>query len=150
MNLVKTIEQYNQNYVYFCEPIKNNIITEGSFVRIIYSNNIFILNGVYLLINLNCSNIEKYYNKNKFMFNIENEMELINKLKVLEENLLKKINIKDKIPQNKIFEQLKSGFIKFYGDNIVKTDNTFILKISGIWETATHYGITYKFYKAEK
>ena len=26
MNIVKTLEQYNDNCVYFCDPIKNNIM----------------------------------------------------------------------------------------------------------------------------
>ena len=49
MNIVKTIDQYNENYIYFCEAIKNNIMNEGSFIRIIYSTPQFILNGIYLL-----------------------------------------------------------------------------------------------------
>ena len=49
MNLVQTIDQYNLNNTYFCEPIKNNVMPNGSFIRIIYSTNIVILNGINLL-----------------------------------------------------------------------------------------------------
>ena len=28
MNIVKNIDQYNEDYVYFCDPIKNNIMNE--------------------------------------------------------------------------------------------------------------------------
>ena len=59
MNIVKTIEQYNEDSVYFCDPIKNNIMTEGNFIRILYSTPIFILNGVYLSISINQLTIEK-------------------------------------------------------------------------------------------
>ena len=46
MNIVKTIDQYNEDYIYFCEPIKNNIMNDGYFIRIIYSSPLFVLNGV--------------------------------------------------------------------------------------------------------
>ena len=64
-----------------------------------------------------------------------------------QEELLKKCEITDKIPQFKISEQLKNGNLKIFtdvGDNIIYT---FILKISGIWETQYNYGLTYKFIK---
>ena len=148
MNLVKKIEQYDENNVFFCEPIKNNIMLEGNFIRILYSTYNVTLNGVYLLIELNDIVSEKYYNKNKCSFNVNSHKELIEKIKVIEENLLKKIEIKNKIPQYKIYEQLTNGNIKFFCDNNNnKTTNSFILKISGIWETQINYGLTYKFTK---
>ena len=56
MNIVKNIDQYNEDYVYFCEPIKNN----GNFIRIIYSTALFVLNGIYINININYLSIDKY------------------------------------------------------------------------------------------
>ena len=50
MNLVKNIEQYEENNIFFCEPIKNNIMNDGRFIRILYSNNILVLNGIYIYI----------------------------------------------------------------------------------------------------
>ena len=147
MNLVKKIEQCNEDNIFFCEPIKNNIMIEGNFIRILYSNFNVTLNGIYLFIQLNDITSEKYYNKNKCTFNVNSHRELIEKIKVIEENLLKKIEINDKIPQFKIFEQLINGNIKFFCDTNTKFNNTFILKISGIWETQINYGLTYKFTK---
>jgi hypothetical protein len=147
MNLVKKIEQYNQDNIFFCEPIKNNIMLEGNFIRILYSTFNVTLNGIYLFIQLNDIISEKYYNKNKCTFNVNSHKELIEKIKVIEENLLKKIEINNKIPQFKIYEQLICGNIKFFCDNNSKSNNSFILKVSGIWETQTNYGLTYKFTK---
>jgi hypothetical protein len=148
MNIVKTIEQYDDNNIYFCEAIKNNIMNDGSFIRILYSTHHFVINGIYLYINLNDVIIEKFYNKYKCNFNIALNKELINNLKVIEENVLKKIIINNKIPQYKIYEQIKNGHIKvFCENNNIKINNLFILKISGIWETNTNYGLTYKFIK---
>jgi len=148
MNIVKTLDQYNDNCIYFCDPIKNNVMDDGNFIRILYSTSTFTLNGVYLLIRLNDIYVEKYYNKYKCIFNSNGHKEMIERVKMIEDNLLKKINIKNKMPQNKIYEQLKNGNIKIFSEINPKTaTNTFLLKISGVWETDTNYGVTYKFSK---
>lgn len=147
MNIVKKIDQYDINHIFFCDPIKNNVMNEGNFIRILYSNNYFVLNGIYLYITLNDITCEKYYNKYKCNFNVLNHKETIDSLKLIEEELLKKIDIKDKIPQFKIHEQFKNGNIKLFNDVGNKSSCSFILKISGIWETYSNYGLTYKFIK---
>jgi len=148
MNIVKTLNQYDERCIYFCDPIKNNIMSDGNFIRILYSTSTFVLNGIYLLINLNDIYFEKYYNKYKCSFNVQIHKDLIESIKVIEDNLLKKINIKNKYPQNKIYEQLRNGHIKIFSDMNSKQNTTFfLLKISGIWETDLHYGLTYKFSK---
>ena len=145
MNIVKTIEQFNNDFVYFCEPIKNNIMNEGNFIRIIYSSPFFALNGIYILLKINYVTIEKHYNKYKCVFDVEQHKDIIDNIKCIEENILKKANIQEKTFQTKIYEQLKNGNIKFLMENTDKKINAFIMKISGLWETDTHYGLTYKF-----
>ena len=148
MNLIININQYDNNCVFFCEPIKNNIMNDGYFIRIIYSTPDFALNGITLLIHLNDVYCEKYYNKYKCTFNVSAHRNIIEQIKAIEEKLLKSSNIKCKVPQYKIYEQLKNGNIKIFSDNIEKMNNNlFMLKISGIWETETQYGVTYKFMK---
>ncbi len=147
MNIVKTLEQYDEDCIYFCDPIKNNIMNDGYFIRIIYSTPIFTLNGIYLSININHLTIEKYYNKFKCSFDVNFYKELIDRMQIIEDNIIKKINIKGKIPQYKIYEQLKNGNIKIFSENIDKINNIFLLKIAGIWETDMYYGLTYKFIK---
>lgn len=143
--LVKNIEQYNEDYVYFCEPIKNNIMNNGYFIRIIYSTPLFILNGIYISLNINYSFVDKYYNKFKCIFDTTQYKELLETIYSIEDGLLKKINIIEKIPQHKISEQLKSGIVKVFSDTFENNNNVFLLKIAGIWETDTEYGLTYKF-----
>jgi hypothetical protein len=145
MNIVKTIKQYNEDNIYFCDPIKNNIMNEGKFIRILYSTNNILLNGIYLLISLNDITCDKYYNKYKCNFNVQNNKETIDSLKNIEENILNKIEI-NKLPQLKIYEQLKNGNIKLFNE-VNKNVCSFILKISGVWETQFNYGLTYKFIK---
>jgi hypothetical protein len=123
-------------------------MNNGNFIRILYSTPLFVINGVNLFISLNEVNIEKYYNKFKCCFNPNHHKDMIDSIKTIEENLLKNVNIKNKIPQFKIYEQLKNGNIKIFYENIEKfNSNLFMLKISGIWETEFHYGVTYKFVK---
>ena len=145
MNIVKTMEQYNDDCVYFCDPIKNNIMNDGNFIRILYSTPMFILNGIYISISINQLTIEKYFNKYKCSFDIGTHINIIQRIKIIEENILYKINIKGKIPQYKIYEQIGNGNIKIFADNIDHISNQFLLKIAGIWETEYNYGLTYKF-----
>lgn len=147
MNIVKRLDQYDNNNIFFCDPIKNNIMNDGNFIRILYSNNYFVLNGIYLLITLTDITCEKYYNKYKCSFNVNIHKEIIENLKIMEEELLKKVDLKGKLPQYKIFEQIRNGNIKLFNDVGNKPICSFILKISGIWETHSSYGLTYKFIK---
>lgn len=151
MNLVQEIHQYDDNCLFFCEPIKNNIMQDGLFIRLLYSNYIMTLNGICLLVDLcEFTTCEKYYNKYKYTFNVQHNAELISHLKQIEETLLHKYTPAhtNKTPQYKIYDQLMSGCIKLYLDALPKTSSgKFMLKISGIWETAFYYGVTYKFVK---
>jgi hypothetical protein len=149
MNIVKKLDQYNENYLYFCDPIKNNIMNDGKFIRILYSSPYFILNGIYLYIPLHEISVEKYYNKYKCNFNVLEHRDIIDSIRMIEENILKRVNIKNKLPMNKIYEQLKNGNIKIFTNEMTckSNNNSFILKISGVWETDLHYGVTYKFSK---
>ena len=92
MFIVKNLQQYNENYIYFCEPIKNNIMQDGVFIRILYSTPIVTFNGIYFEIFLYDTSFEKYYNKYKCNFNMSNlqNKELIDKIKMMEENILHK------------------------------------------------------------
>jgi hypothetical protein len=147
MNLVNTIDQHENKYIYFCDPIKNNIMTEGNFIRILYSTPSIILNGIYLFVTINDFTCEKYYNKYRCFFNVNAHKEQLLKLKEIEEQILQKINIRSKNPQMKIYEQLANGNVKVFNEVSNKSSNSFILKISGIWETQFNYGLTYKFIK---
>lgn len=147
MNLVKNINQYDDSYIIFCDPIKNNIMSDGNFIRILYSTNNFTLNGIYLFITLKDIICEKYYNKYKCIFNINNHKDLIEQIKSIEENILNKLEyvFYNKFPQSKIYEQFKNGYIKFFQEIQNKSNASFILKISGVWELNSSFGLTYKF-----
>lgn len=155
MNVVKKIEQYDSKHIYFCEPIKNNIIQDGSFIRILYFTGNMSLNGIYLMIHLKKVSIEKYYNKVKYLFSVEENMEMIEKIKNTEENILNKISytMGNKTPQYNIYDNFIHQNIKMHMNNFTEESMThsktpyFVLKISGIWSTEQHYGLTYKHFQ---
>tara|TARA_B110000285_G_scaffold37016_1_gene40074 strand:- start:757 stop:1242 length:486 start_codon:yes stop_codon:yes gene_type:complete len=147
MNVVKKIEQFDINNVVLCETIKNNIINDGKFSRIIYSTHNLTFNGIYLLVKLNHITCNKYYSKYKCEFNVNDHSELINNIKIIEDSLLNKFNIAKKKGQFKINETLKTGNVKIHTSVENCRSCCFVLKISGVWETEDTYGLTYKFCK---
>lgn len=147
MNIVTTLDQFSSHSIYFADPIKNTVIPNSSFVRIYYSSNNFTLNGIYLLINLYNTTTEKYYNKYKCQFSTNDNHEVISQLINIENAILLKNTIPGKTPQCILSQQLKSGYMKLFAENdsTFPSDMKFILKISGLWENISEYGITYKF-----
>ena len=143
MNISLNKEDFSIDNVYFYEPIKNSIIENSSFIRLIYSNELMAINGIYIKIDFD--NVTKIndFSKQKITININDNAKIINYIKSIESEILQKINIQRKRKIYKISEQLMTGYIKHLIDN--KYANSFILKISGIWESENEYGLTFKF-----
>jgi hypothetical protein len=134
MNLILDRNKYSINNIYFNECVKNTIMNDSNFIRIIYSNKDLILNGIHIKIN-----IYKEINQIK-SDNYNNETLIF--IQDLEKDLLNKYN-KQKTQNNKIKEQLHYLINKINNSNVITA--SYILKISGIWETSTNQGLTYKF-----
>jgi len=148
MYLAINIDDFNTHFVMLSEKTKNNVMTDSDFYRLYYSNTRHNSNGLYVLITLYDVIVSKYFNKLKASFNIKKNVDIIQKLKNLEKNILQKYS-NDKIPIYRINEQLNNNFIKVFGDyNNIKNSNEFkiILKISGIWSDNANYGLTFRFY----
>ena len=147
MKLVTTHpENITKEYIYFNEPIQNNIINESRYIRILYSTPNIVFNGVHVLINLTIDNIERQYNKNILYYNIEKNTQTINDIKKIEKIILKKYN-SIKTPSYNLSELLDGGVIRLFTDSIEKKKvMNIVLKISGLWEDDETYGITYKFF----
>ena len=146
MNIVTDINTFDSNNVYFLDSVKNTIMSDSNFIRIIYSNDLFMLNGIFLKINLKITNSDKYYNKYKYTFDYNINKSEIEKIILIEEIVLRMLNIKNKFPVFRIGEQLINENIKLFSDIPFKNiENQFVLKMSGVWESDTEYGIIYKF-----
>jgi hypothetical protein len=135
MNIILYLKQINSDYIFYGEPVKNSIIENGMFTRLIYSNSLMSLNSLYISF------------KTNEIDNKINQKEIIDLLIELEKIILFKIDINKKNCQYKIRDYLKILNSK-YGDDFKL--NNYILKISGIWETDNEYGITFKFLDIER
>ena len=122
MNIIFDYKTFNIDNIFLYDPIKNNIIDNSNFVRIIYSDYNLILNGIYLQINLD---------KQCESTNIYDELETI------ENSILIKYNVTiEKMNRIKVQYLYILKYIKH---------KKIILKISGIWENNNKIGLTYKF-----
>lgn len=143
-------KQINKKNILYSEKTKNNILTNGYFYRIYYSNELFSTNGIYLLFNFKNIKIDRYYNKIKCTIDRNTNSEVIKFIQLFEYDLLQASPIKNKIPKFRIEEQLNQNFIKIFGDynNLYKTYSNIdiLLKISGIWVDDTNYGVTFRFF----
>lgn len=150
MDVVTNIQNFLIKNVNFSEPMKNNIIYNSTFLKIIYSIHEIDFKGIYIHIELNNLSYCISYNKYKCLFNYESNKETIEKLVEIEKQILQKYN-SSKTHEYKLSELLNSGHIKinncFNNCLINQNNNSFVLKISGIWEKNNTIGITYKFNK---
>tara|TARA_B110000977_G_C11077128_1_gene491630 strand:- start:1121 stop:1618 length:498 start_codon:yes stop_codon:yes gene_type:complete len=147
--IAQNTEDLNTDHIIICDPIKNSIMQYSNFYKIVYSNEVLSLNGLYLLFGLKKIN----QNKEKIIFNYSENRSMIDKIAYIEEYILNLIN-SNKNRIYKITELLTNGYIKYcYNDNSINNitfnncnnvDKSLILKISGLWETKENIGVTFK------
>ena len=141
MNIVLPLDAFDINHVFYQEQVKNTVMDNSQFVRIVYSDSSLMLNGIYLQFTLNVILVERSFNKFKCTFNKSTSQSAIMALSTVEHDLLLKANIPaGKIAVHRVSEQLANGFIKVFKGN----SDQFVIKIYGIWENDTEYGLTYK------
>lgn len=151
------LNKINIQNIYFTDK-KKNIIVDGDFIKILYSTNIFEMNGLYILFELEKKEQSWTQIPNRirrvYSFNLSSKenMDSIEQLCKIEHNIIKRYivsNCPSKLPSYILRNQLLSGTIKYhseYKDNGKISDKIkTILKISGVWESPTNVGITMKF-----
>ena len=145
MNVILTYKQFQKNHIYFYEPIENTIMANSQFIKLIYSTEDLILNGLYILMNINISSKESYFKKMKYNFDLNNNRDLLNNIFRIEKEILNNYNHSNKIQKLNIYESLNTSSLKIYpSSDSNKPPNNFILKISGVWENEKEYGLTFK------
>ena len=150
MNLVLSTNQYNIENVFFGEKTKNTIIWNSLFIKVFYSTEVISLNGIYLLLEFKNKLISKDYNKYKISFDTKQNIDIIHRIEQIEKSILHKINIVNKTPKLSVYDQCCLGYLKLFHSGDITRDLHLVLKISGIWENSSEYGITYKFYLMKK
>jgi len=145
MYLVIDINDFDTSHVYYQEKIKNTVMENSDFIRIIYSTSYYTLNAIFINFKLKINYAEKVFNKYKYFFNRQHNLNNVDEICKIERYILDNyINIKNKRPLYRISEQLIHNNIKSFNDIHIQETNDFFLKIYGIWENETEYGLTYK------
>ena len=146
MNIVLDLPQFDRDCIHFQEAVHNTVMDNSNFIRILYSNSLFTLNGLFIKFSLRGARTERYFAKYKCSFDPEDNNTTVDQLIAVEREILSRCPITYKKPQERISEQLRGGSIKLFASETQGLiGNCFILKISGVWETATEIGITFKF-----
>jgi hypothetical protein len=153
MNILISPEDFNASQLFFTDS-KENTIMDGNFIKLIYSTDFLTLNGVFIDFPIESFEKKCFNNKQYLFFNPEND-KIIHTFERIENTILelfiqlnidKNPDIKNKTNNQVIYKQLKNGIMKYYQyTNILLSEKPkFYIKISGIWETNTQIGLTYK------
>jgi hypothetical protein len=161
--ICENLQNLNYESIIINEPIKNSAVQYNYFYKLLYSTNIVTLTSIFVIFELN--NLSYETDKIKFDKSAQNNT-VFNKLIELEDYVLNLI----RDPKTKLFklkELYENQFFKYtlnddtenlhnynYVNEITNTNannsKTFIIKISGIWESKDSIGLTFKFIKANK
>lgn len=142
MILILDIKDVNINNIFFYKSVKNNILTNGYFTKVLYCDQCITMNGLYIKIDIKDLVVEKNYNKYKCIYPVYKNS-WINKIKEIEQNIIDKFYLSNKVPQYSIYDQLIKGQFLLYN---IKDSSSILLRISGIWEDNDNYGLTYKMF----
>jgi hypothetical protein len=156
--ICENLEDLNYEYIIINEPIKNSAVQYNYFYKLLYSTHIVSLTSIFVIFELN----NLYFDNDKIKFDksaLNNSV--FNRLIELEEHVLNLV----RDSKNKLFkirELYENQYFKYalsddnenlnnYNHvNEINNNKTFIIKISGIWESKESIGLTFKFIKVNK
>jgi len=152
MFLIIQPKDFNKNFLMLSDKTKNNVMNDGYFYRLYYSDEDCTSKGLFLEFELKQVAIEKYFNKLKCGFNTSYNANIIGFIKSIEKAIIDIMPDKQgKYTTFRIEEQLQNGFIKIFHNNTSVSptkhnSKKLLLKISGIWSSAKEYGVTFRFF----
>ena len=138
MNIYNDLDNLNINKISYYKAIQNKILHYKYFYKIIYNVGIFTINTI--IINVETSNLTITKEQNLYKISFQIDPVFLEKIKIFETELLENFN-------SIINKKIASSFNKYTNKLIYTTVNPRIhisLRISGIWESETHIGITCK------
>lgn len=146
MNVVLDVSQFDETCTHFQKPVRNTVMDNSDFIRLVYSTGLFSLNGLLLRFTLKGARTERYFAKHKCVFPVRENRSVVDAIVAVEDAVLRRSGVANKVQVRKISEQLVGGAIKlFVVDKPGRAVNDFVLKVSGVWETESEYGVTFKF-----
>ena len=149
MYIVTNAEDVRPEYIMTLAPVKNTVMEQSNFIRLLYSDAVIALSGLHVRARLYASKVEQYFNKYRCIVDVDKSAAGIKELVALERLVLVQASIQDRKPVHKIADQLRMGTFKLFSDETETPKGgrkcIYILKMSGIWVTDSEYGVTYKF-----
>ncbi len=152
MFLIIQPKDFNKHYLMLSEKTKNNIMSDGWFYRLYFSDEEGTSKGLFLGFELKHVTVDKYFNKLKCTFDHTQNANIIGFIKAVEKSILDIMPEKrNKKPTYRIEEQLQNHFIKIFYNNQQSMPKNYdsvklLLKISGIWTGTKEYGVTFRFF----
>jgi hypothetical protein len=144
MILLLQPNQFTLASVSFLEK-KVNMIMDGFFSKLSYSDECMTMNGLFMEIPIN---ILSYSIRNILQFDSNINKDWIYKLSLIEKQIIQYymffFGVSNKTPLYSLKMQLQNGTIKYYSPLRRSDAVTYYIKISGIWENSNEIGITYK------
>lgn len=149
MYITTDITNFTKKNVFLHEPVKNIMKSGCEFMKIMYSNNIFVMNGVYVDISL--KNVEIQKRKESYRIKIDNihNNDLLNLISRVE------LDILDLLPDGLCRvcslnnDNNKARVLKKYSDIELKPGTydklTCTLRIFGVWKDSTKCGLNYQY-----
>ena len=145
MNLAIPLSAYNPKNIFLCGRVRNTIVENSTFARLLFSNHYMTTIGIHLQLNVVGAVDEPYYQKLRTIFKVEQENEAMVRQVVSIENNILDLAETGKSRVTKLSDQLRNGILRSSASANWQTNGqSFVLKITGIWETDTECGVTYK------
>lgn len=147
-NIILPFTAINLNNLQFATPIKNTFSNLNVFARVLYSTPLFTVKGLFVRLGISYDYCVKIFDNYRCFLHVSGENE--KKIHAFEESLLQRYTTNRKKPVYKLAEQLKLGSINVLSEKVLnkyemQTGAEIILKIYGVWENDTEYGLTYTF-----
>lgn len=141
MNLYHNIDDIDYKKIFFYKPVVNKIVHYNYFYKLIYDINIFTLNTLIIHIDIDSYDITE--ENGKYKVHVKINQLFIEKIKNLEESILKKITKKQFVLSCYKFLLFNKSTYVFekYPEKI-----QLAIRISGLWETDSTIGLTTKIY----
>ena len=90
MYIYSHIGNITENSVYLLNSVKNRILKNSYFIKLLFSNEILTINGIYIDIEIIDPRIETTFNKHRCHYSVAKNKTLIDKCKDIENMILKK------------------------------------------------------------
>ena len=151
MNIILNASTLSISDLIFTDK-KRNVVIDGTFSKLIYSNQNVMLSGIYLNIPFISLDLFKSENNLFLQYNLSDphNLQIIQEFSKIEYQMLdyyKKFNNLHLNISTGMTRRLQSGKFKISNINNVNPQNNIKIaaKISGIWETINEIGLAIKF-----